>query len=78
MDRSSPTDCSVTHCVAVVLLSPEDPTLIMLRQEMVRADDMENAVEAAKASALDANLGWIVQCASALRLSPNTDSATTH
>lgn len=71
MSRSSPSNCSVTHCAAVVMMSPDDPTMIMLRQELVCADDIESAVKAAKASAMDDNPGWIVQSSSALYLSPN-------
>lgn len=55
------------------MASPDDPTMIMLRQELVCADDIESAVEAAKASAMEDNPGWIVQCASALYLSPNAE-----
>jgi len=57
-------------------MSPDDPTMIMLRQELVCAEDMESALEAGKASALEDNPGWLVQCASALRLSPNDQAHT--
>ena len=74
--ESAPASCSVTHCAAVVLMSPDDPTMIILRQECVCADDINAAVEAAKASAIEDNPGWIVQCASALYLSPNKRNPT--
>lgn len=71
-------NCSVTHCAAVVMMSPDDPTMILLRQEfVVCADNIESAVEAAKASAMEDNPGWLVQCASALYLSPNAQAQPT-
>jgi hypothetical protein len=71
-DKAVPAAGSVTHCAAVVMMSPDDPTTIMLRQELVCADDIESAVDAAKTSAIADNPGWVVQSASALYLSPNS------